>query len=274
MPQALCGVHAKVIATATGKAVASLPLPTSQWQMSEASSCSGSLRRLIPLAILGLAGILFIAFGGRRYLTFASLAEHRELLTDLVARGGALAVIGFVAGYAALVALSVPAGMLLTIAAGFLFGSWLGTVYALVGATLGATIIFLAARAGLAGLAGRAGALARRLEAGFREDAFNYLLVLRLVPVVPFWLINIVAGAAGIGTRAYVGASLLGMIPGAFVYASLGNGVGTLMEAGRKPNFHIMSEPSVLLPLIGLAVLALVPVVYKHWRARHGREPV
>ena len=242
--------------------------------MSDISPRGRSLRRLIPLAALGLAGIVFIVFGGRRYLTFAALAEHREILCDLVARGGTLAVIGFVLAYAALVALSVPGGMLFTLTSGFLFGPWLGAAYAVVGATLGAIVVFLAARAGLAGLAERAGPRIRRLEAGFREDAFCYLLVLRLVPIVPFWLINLAAGAIGISTRVYVAATFLGVIPGAFVYASLGNGVGALIEDGQRPHFHILSEPSVLLPLIGLAVLALAPVVYKHWRGRRGREPV
>ena len=242
--------------------------------MSEASSYAWSPRRVFPLAVLVLAGLLFVVFGGRSYLTFHTLAENHQVLCDMVARGGVLAVLGFILAYAVLVGLSVPGGMLFTLTSGFLFGAWLGTAYALIGATLGALVVFLAARAGLAGLADRAGPRVRRLEAGFRADAFCYLLVLRLVPLVPFWLINLVAGAAGISTRVYVVATFVGMIPGAFVYASLGNGVGTLMEAGQKPHFLIWSEPSVILPLIGLAVLALVPVVYKRWRARRGREPV
>jgi uncharacterized membrane protein YdjX (TVP38/TMEM64 family) len=233
-----------------------------------------SLRRLIPLAVLGTAGIAFILCGGRSYLTFASLTEHREWLVEFVTRGGLLAAFGFVLVYVILVSLSVPGGMLLTIASGFLFGPWLGTAYALTGATIGAMVVFLAARAGLAGLAERAGPRVQRLETGFREDAFSYLLVLRLVPIVPFWLINLVAGAVGISTRVYMIATFVGMIPGTFVYASLGNGVGTLMEAGQRPHFHILSEPSVLLPLIGLALLALVPVIYKRWRDRRGREPI
>src|SRR5262249_24636477 len=102
--------------------------------MSDVLSCGRSLRRLIPLALLALAAIAFLGFGGRGYLTFSPLAEHREVLSDLVARGGPLAALGFVLAYAALVALSVPGGMLFTITSGFLFGPWLGTVYALVGA--------------------------------------------------------------------------------------------------------------------------------------------
>jgi uncharacterized membrane protein YdjX (TVP38/TMEM64 family) len=162
--------------------------------------------------------------------------------------------------------------MLLTLAAGFLFGPWLGTLYALVGATIGAVTVFLAARAGLAGLAERAGPRATRLEAGFREDAFNYLLCLRLVPVFPFWLVNLVAGAMEIRLSVYIIATFLGMIPGAFVYASLGNGIGALIAAGQHPDRYMIFRPSILLPLIGLAALALVPVIAKRRRGR-SHEP-
>jgi uncharacterized membrane protein YdjX (TVP38/TMEM64 family) len=225
-------------------------------------------RRLIPLGLLLIAGAVFMLCGGRSYLTFATLARNQDFLRELVIEGGVLAVLGYVLLYAGLTALSVPSAMLMTLAGGFFFGPWLGAAYALVGATLGATAVFLAARAGLYGLASRAGATARRLEAGFRADAFNYLLCLRLVPLVPFWLVNLIAGCAGMRAPSYVAATFLGMAPGAVVYASLGSGLGTVME---HPHFHIWSEPQVLLPLLGLAVLALVPVIYKHWRG--GKHP-
>jgi|HubBroStandDraft_6_1064221.scaffolds.fasta_scaffold173444_2 uncharacterized membrane protein YdjX (TVP38/TMEM64 family) len=231
-----------------------------------------SFRRLIPLALLVLAGITFVASGGRRYLTFAVLSENREYLRALVADSAVLAALGYTCLYAGLTALSVPGAMLLTLAAGFLFGPWLGTLYALVGATIGAVTVFLAARAGLAGLAERAGPRATRLEAGFREDAFNYLLCLRLVPVFPFWLVNLVAGAMEIRLSVYIIATFLGMIPGAFVYASLGNGIGALIAAGQHPDRYMIFRPSILLPLIGLAALALVPVIAKRRRGR-SHEP-
>jgi uncharacterized membrane protein YdjX (TVP38/TMEM64 family) len=239
----------------------------------DASDARGfSLRRLIPLGLLVLAGAAFIASGGRRYLTFAVLSENREYLRAIVTSSAALAALGYIGLYAGLTALSVPGAMLLTLAAGFLFGPWLGALYALVGATIGATAVFLAARAGFAGLAARAGPRAQRLEAGFREDAFNYLLCLRLVPAFPFWLVNLVAGAMGIRLSIYIGATFLGMIPGAFVYASLGNGIGALIAAGEHPDRYMMFRPIILLPLTGLAVLALLPVIYKRWRGR-SQEP-
>jgi uncharacterized membrane protein YdjX (TVP38/TMEM64 family) len=229
---------------------------------------SHSWRRLIPLVLLFAAAGAFLLAGGRHYLTFASLSQNRELLTDLVARGGALTVVAFILLYAGLTALSVPGAMLMTLASGFLFGPWLGALYALVGATAGASAVFLAARAGLAGLADRVGPRVQRLKAGFREDALSYLLVLRLVPVFPFWLVNLVAGASGMKLLVYVTATFLGMIPGALVYAGIGSGVGDLIAAGRHPDPYTIFRPDILLPLIGLAALALLPVIYKRWSGR------
>jgi uncharacterized membrane protein YdjX (TVP38/TMEM64 family) len=217
----------------------------------------------MPLGLLVVAGIAFIAAGGHKYLTFATLAENRDWLCGLVVRWGWLAGLCYIAVYGMLVALSVPGGAVLTIAGGFLFGTWLGSLCAIIGATLGATGIFLAARAGLGGLAGRAGPLVGKLEDGFRADAFNYLLVLRLVPIFPFWLVNLVPALVGVKLPTYVLATFLGIIPATFVYASLGNGLGSVVT---EPDLGIVFRPSVLVPIIGLALLALIPVGYKRWR--------
>jgi len=230
-----------------------------------------AVHRFVPLGLLVLAGALFMALGGHRYVTFAALAENREWLVAVVARAGAEAALAFILAYAGLVALSVPGAALMTIAGGILFGRWLGTVYAVVGATMGATVVFLAARAGLAGLAARAGPWVRAFEAGFRDNGLNYLLVLRLVPIVPFWLVNLVAAAVELRLRVFLVGTVIGMIPATFVFASLGNTIGALAEEGRPPEIAILSQPRVFLPILGLAALALLPVVYRQWRARAGR---
>ena len=224
-----------------------------------------SARRLVPLGLLVAAGIAFIAIGGRHYLTFAALAENREWLSGLVQRWGLVAGLLYIAVYAGLVALSVPGAAVLTIAGGFLFGTWLGTLCAVIGATLGATGIFLATRAGLGGLAQRAGPLVGKLEAGFRADAFNYLLVLRLVFIVPFWLVNLVPALVGVRLSTFILATFLGIIPGTFVYASFGNGLGNVVG---EPGLGVLLRPSVIGPIIGLVILALVPVGYKRWRTK------
>ena len=107
------------------------------------------------------------------------------------------------------------------------------------------------------------GAFVGKLEAGFRADAFNYLLVLRLVPIFPFWLVNLVPALVGVRLPTYMLATFLGIIPGTFVYASLGNGLGSMVE---EPDLAILFKPSLLVPIVGLALLALVPVGYKRWR--------
>jgi uncharacterized membrane protein YdjX (TVP38/TMEM64 family) len=240
--------------------------------MSNRNPRSASFRRLAPLVLLLLAATIFVLSGGRRFLTFAALAEHRAELSGLVERDGAMTAIGFTLAYAGLTALSVPGAMLMTLASGFLFGPWLGAIYALIGATLGAGVVFLAAQAGLSGLSDRAGTSVQRLKSGFREDAFSYLLCLRLVPIFPFWLVNLVAGASGMPLWVYLVATFFGMIPGAFIYAGIGNGVSALIASGQHPDPYTIFRPNILLPLIGLAVLALLPVAYKRWTGRR-REP-
>jgi uncharacterized membrane protein YdjX (TVP38/TMEM64 family) len=224
-----------------------------------------SARRLVPLGLLVAAGIAFVAAGGGHYLTFSTLAENRDWLAGLVQRWGAAAAFLYIAVYAGLVALSVPGAFILTIAGGFLFGTWLGGLYAVVGATLGATAIFLAARAGLGGLAQRAGPFVAKLEAGFRADAFNYLLILRLVFIVPFWLVNLVPALVGVRLSTFVLATFLGIIPGTFVYAGFGNGLGNVVG---EPGTGVLLRPSVLGPIVGLIILALIPVGYKRWRTK------
>ena len=224
-----------------------------------------SIRRLVPLGLLVAAWVAFMLAGGYRYLTLPALAENRDWLCGLVQRWGFVAAICYIAVYTLLGALAVPGGAVLTIAGGFLFGTWLGALCAIIGATLGATAIFLAARAGLGGFAQRAGPLVGKLEAGFRADAFNYLLVLRLVPIFPFWLVNLVPALVGVKLRTYVVATALGIVPATVIFASLGNGLGTVVD---EPDLGIVLQPSVLIPIVGLALLALVPVGYRRWRQK------
>jgi uncharacterized membrane protein YdjX (TVP38/TMEM64 family) len=223
-----------------------------------------SMRRLLPFGILVAAGLGFVAAGGRHYLTFAALAANRTWLRGLVTDWGAGAAVLYVFVYAAAVALSVPGAAILTVAGGFLFGIWLGGACAVVGATFGAAVIFLAARAGFGGLARHARPFLAKLKAGFSADAFNYLLVLRLVPLFPFWLVNLVPALAGVGLGTFLLATFIGIIPGTFVYASIGNGLGKVLE---QPDLDILFRPSVLGPFVALAILALLPVWYK-WRQR------
>jgi uncharacterized membrane protein YdjX (TVP38/TMEM64 family) len=236
--------------------------------MSGSSSGTFALRRIAPIGIIAAAAVLFFALGGQHYLSFDTVAAHHEWLCRIVADEGLAAAIGFIMVYAILIAMSVPGAAILTVTSGLLFGAWLGTAYALIAATMGATAIFLAARSGFAGLLARAGPRLRRVEAGFREHALSYLLAIRLVPIFPFWLVNLAAAATGMKLSSYMIGTFLGMIPATFIFASLGSGIGNILAEGRHPDLGVLFQPAVLLPIIGLAVLALLPVVYKRWRVR------
>jgi len=230
---------------------------------------SSPIRRLVPLAVLLAAIAAFFALGLHHYLSFEALRQHREELLALVEQHPLLAPLVFMAAYAAVIALSVPGGAILTIAAGFLFGILPATLYVVASATIGATIVFLIARTALGdALRARAGPRIRRMEEGFRQDALSYLLVLRLIPIFPFWLVNIVPAFLGVPLRTYVLGTLVGIIPGSFVYASVGNGLGAVFDAGETPDLGVVFEPAILLPIAGLAVLALLPVVYRRIKAR------
>ena len=232
-----------------------------------------TLGRLAPLLVLVAGLVSFFAFGLNEYLTFELLSENREALTDWVDQYGIVAGLVFILGYLIVVAFSLPGGTVMSIAGGFLFGVVAGTFYVLVGATAGATILFLAARTALGdALRARAGGVVKKMEEGFRENAFSYLLFLRLVPAFPFWLVNLVPAFLGVSLKTYVIATFFGIIPGAIVYTSVGNGLGAVFDAGESPDFGIIFRPEILLPIVGLALLALVPVLYQKLTAKSASE--
>ncbi len=228
-----------------------------------------SVRRLAPLALIAAAIGLFFALDLDRYLSFEALRENRHALLAWREQNQIMAVLVFILVYAAVVALSLPGAVWLTIGGGFLFGTILSTVAVVVAATIGATLIFLAARYALGDyLRSKAGPMVRRMEDGFRENALSYLLFLRLVPVFPFWLVNLVPAFLGVPLGTYVIGTFIGIVPGSFVYSSVGNGLGAVFDAGESPDLSIIFSPAILLPIIGLAVLALLPIAYKRIKER------
>jgi len=263
---------------ASGRALEGMTAgPMSRPESSEGWRKKFTLGRLAPLAVIAAALMAFFAFGLGDYLSFAALKEHRQALTGFVNANGVWAPVLFVLFYAAATAVSLPGGAILTITAGFLFGSLSGTIYVIVGATLGATGLFLAARTALGEpLRARAGPSLQRMEQGFRDNALSYLLFLRLIPVFPFWLVNLVPAFLGVPLRTYVVGTAIGIIPGCFVYASVGNGLGAVLYAGETPDLGIIFKPEILIPIVGLAILALLPIAYKRFkrnRADDGAPP-
>ena len=228
-----------------------------------------SVKRLTPLFVLAAGLVAFFAFGLEEYLTFDALRDNRVWLLEQVENSALLVGLIYVLIYIAVVAFSLPGAAVMTIAGGFLFGQWLGSVYVVVAATAGATILFVAAKTALGDLLrAKAGPFLQKMEAGFRENALSYLLVLRLVPIFPFFIVNLVPAFLGVSLKVFFVATLVGIIPGSFVYATVGAGLGSIFDSGEEFSPAGILTPEIITALVGLAVLALIPVVYKRIKAR------
>lgn len=235
----------------------------------KAEASPSMIKRLLPLAVLAAVAVGIFSTGLNDYLSFDALREHRETLLALVKNNAVLAPLGFMAIYAIATAISVPGGVILTIAGGFMFGTWLGGLYVVTGATIGAAAIFLIAKTSLGDVLKRkAGPRLQRMEEGFRENALSYLLFLRLIPLFPFWLVNLVPAFLGVGLGTFIIGTFFGIIPGSLVFASVGNGLGAVFDEGGTPDLGIIFKPSVLGPIIALAVLSLIPIAYKRFAAK------
>jgi uncharacterized membrane protein YdjX (TVP38/TMEM64 family) len=244
------------------------------------------LRRLAPLIAIGLVSVVIVAMGWHRQLSLATLMRHHELLQSFIAAHEVRAIASYVALYIAVVTLSLPVGAYLTVIGGILFGAVLGGIAAVVGASIGAILIFSIARSAFGEqLARRVGPTTERIAEGFRQDAFSYVLFLRLVPVFPFWLVNLVSAAAGVRLAPFAAATVLGIMPATFVFASVGSGFDSIIVAQQVSHraciaagggdcplvFHPADvfTPQLIAALAALGVLALVPVLVRRWRARH-----
>ncbi|MDX9860335.1 MAG: TVP38/TMEM64 family protein [Rhodospirillales bacterium] len=225
--------------------------------------------RWLPAVLLALAAVAFFAAGLHRFLSVDTLREHRVELLVWVELHAVLAAVLFIAVYAIAIVLLPPSGTLMTVTGGFVFGAVVGTGLAVVGATAGATLLFLAARFALGDwLRRRAGPGIRRMRAGFRENELSYMLVLRLVPLFPFWLVNLAPAFLGVRLRTFVVGTVFGIIPGTAVFAVFGAGLGSILDADRDLSLAGVLTPEIAAALIGLALLALVPVAYKKIKAR------
>src|SRR5262245_51586725 len=250
-----------------------------------------SLRRACPLVLVIVVAGVVVGTGWHRELSFETFAHHYEELRDFIVLHEPPAVVAYIALYIALVALSVPVGFYLTVIGGVLFGAVLGGVAALVGATVGAIGIFLIARSAIGEhLVRRAGPLAEKLAQNFRADAFSYLLFLRLVPIFPFWLVNLVSALSGVRLATFASATALGIVPATFAFAFVGAGLDSVIDAqqaayrsclaaGRadcRLTFHMNAAitPELLGALVVLGVVALIPVVVKRLRNRNQRSVV
>jgi uncharacterized membrane protein YdjX (TVP38/TMEM64 family) len=218
----------------------------------------------LAIAALFVGGLVaFFALGGQRYLSLDTIKANRDALIEFADQHFVAAVAIAFAIYVGATALSLPGGLVLSLTMGFIFGTWVGTAIVVVAATLGATLVFLAARYLFADAARkRLGAVGEKINAGFTQNAFSYLLFLRLVPAFPFFLVNLAPAFTAIPARTYVLATLIGIIPGTFVYVNLGR------TLGRIESLDGLVSKETLLAFVLLGVFSLAPIAWKKLRAR------
>lgn len=238
--------------------------------MTERNTPSELSRRLPILAILAVAVVGAFTLGD--YLSFETLAGNRERLLAFRDANYVATVAAFIAAYTLIVAFSLPGATIATLTGGFLFATFPGALFNIMGATLGAILIFLAASWGLgerlsARLStsdGRVG----RLKEGIDRNQWEVLFLLRLVPVVPFFVANLLPALVGVRLHRYAISTFFGIMPGAVVYTSVGAGLGEVFAQGEVPDLGIIFEPHVLLPILGLAALAALPILIKSVRGK------
>ncbi|MBL4646734.1 MAG: TVP38/TMEM64 family protein [Rhizobiales bacterium] len=222
-----------------------------------------------------------ISQGWHKLLSINALVENREMLGDFVEDNFALTLLAFSALYILAVTLSLPGAVILTLTGGFLFGWFVGGIVIVLSATIGATLLFIAAQSAFgATLRKKAGPLVGKFAEGFEKDAFNYLLFIRLVPLFPFWLCNLAPAILGVKLRTYIITTFLGIIPGTFAFALTGNGLNSIIEAQRAANPDCATNanctidisvsnfitPEILAGFAALGLVAVIPVLLKRFR--------
>lgn len=259
-------------------------------EIGEAVPRRGWLRRLAPLiALVAVAGLI-VSQGWHNLISFQQLALNQQALQAWIGENIVGAIAAYAAIYVVVIALSLPGGAVLTVAGGLLFGWLLGGVVTVVAATVGATAIFLIARSSVGEpLAARAGPWLGKFRAGFQENALSYLLFLRLVPVFPFWVVNLAPALLGVSLRDYVIATALGIVPGTFAFAFAGAGLDSVLAAQREAfqacraareagdpactfqfDASTLITPELLIAFAALGIVALIPAIVKKLRKQPG----
>jgi uncharacterized membrane protein YdjX (TVP38/TMEM64 family) len=229
-----------------------------------------NVKRLWPIAVLIAGFILFFVTGLDQYITFEALREHRTWLLEQVETNALITSLTFMVIYILVVAFSLPGGAILTIIGGFLFGLVFGTTFVVISATIGATALFLVAKTTIGdALKARMGPWLQKMEQGFQENAFSYLLAMRLIPLFPFFVVNLVPAFLGVQLKTYFLATLIGIIPGSVVFIQVGAGLGSILDSGKEFSVSNILTLDVILALCGLAILSLLPILYKKLKGRN-----
>ena len=260
-------------------------------QESTAPSASVSARSAIGrwAPVLGLVAFMLLAFamGWHKYLSFKTVGLNYHALKAYIDESLVVSLLVFVAAYTAVVAMSLPGATIMTLTGGLLFGWKLGAAANVIGATLGATVLFLIVNSSLgSALAGKAGPFVAKLRDGFRENALSYLLFLRLVPVFPFFIVNLVPALLGVPLSTFVLGTAIGIIPGTVAYSLAGAGLGSAIDAQNTIynaclaagpasqctytiDFKALVTRELVYAGIALGIVALIPIAHKAWSKRH-----
>lgn len=243
--------------------------------------------RWLPLIILAALMLLVFAMGWHKYLSFKTIGLNYEALQAFISENLIVALLIYMAAYIAVVALSLPGGLIMTLAGGLLFGWQLGVPATIIAATIGATLIFLIAKSSLGeALAAKAGPWVGKLREGFQQNALSYLLFLRLVPAFPFAVVNLAPALLGVPLRTYVIGTFIGIIPGTAAYSIAGAGLGSVVEAQNKVynaclaakgevnctytiDFSALVTKELVIAGVALGFVALIPVVYNWYKKRN-----
>jgi uncharacterized membrane protein YdjX (TVP38/TMEM64 family) len=231
---------------------------------------SGVTKRLALIGAFAALIAAFFAFDVDALISYQGLAENEAALKRAVADNRLVTILAYMAVYITAVAFSLPGALWLSLAGGLMFGTWQGGLIIIVAATIGASGLFMAARYIVGdALRARAGPSLQKFEAAFHRDAWSYMLILRLLPIFPFFIVNLGAALVGVRFPVFLLTTFFGIMPGTFVFASIGNGISVLLQAGQQPDLGVMSDPQILGPLLALALLSLAPII---WRRFKGAE--
>jgi len=232
------------------------------------ASRKDTLKHFLPLGLLCLAAVMVWVSGVHHYLSFEMVKVHREALKEFIAHHLLLSALIYIGLYISVVALSIPGATFMTVMGGFLFGQLNGTTLVVIAATLGSIVVFISARAAAKGLLQtKLSPWLSKLEIGFKDNALNYLLVMRLIPIFPFFIVNLAAAVLLVPFRTFVIATFIGIIPGSFIYVSVGTGLGSIIDKNQAFTLSGILTPEILASLIGLAILSTLPIFYKRWQS-------
>ena len=239
---------------------------------SEQNSKTPWVKRMVPVVVLVALLVAFFVTDLKSYASYAWLQDNYLILMNFVDQNLVVAVLLYIAGYCLVVAASLPAATLVTLLGGFLFGWFFGTIFTVIGATIGATILFQVARTSFGEpLRKMVQPYIGKMEKGFREDEFHYLMFLRLMPAFPFFVVNLVPAFLGVSLRMFVITTFIGIIPGTSIFNFIGSGLGDILASGEAFDPAKAASPEILIGLAGLAVISLAPIVWKKIKARRSR---